>query len=222
MLFRIIAILHPQRFASGLLLLLFGFSFGLFLGALFSDALVLLVGSSQSQSGESRLLTGFDGSGGRFGGGLFHGEGGGGRGLGELSDFQLRGLLVEDDELRGVFLQSLHVEVEGLGGLVLTTVVDGDADGSGVSGGQADGLEFGDGETSTGSHLAVVLDGGASDDRSQGVDGGGGDLGGLVGPGDPSRFLALSLAKVNLDPLLPGQLAEMVLLESVVVFHSHL
>lgn len=54
-------------------------------------------------------------------------------------------------------------------------------------------LELSEGETTTSTNAAVVLDGGAADDRSQLVDGARGDLGSLGLTGISARLLLAGL-----------------------------
>lgn len=98
-------------------------------------------------------------------------------------------------------------------------MVDGNTDGSGVGSGDTGSLELLERETSTGSDLSVVSDGGGSDNGSQQIQRSGSDGGGLLGSRQSSSGLLAGLVKVGLDPLLPV-LSEMVLDEGVVLTDS--
>lgn len=195
-----------------LLLLLLGLSLSLFSGSLLSDTPVLLLVLGESQGSVGGLLWHLNSLGGGLGGGLDNREGNGGVDLLTLS----LGLLVEDDQLGLVLVQAGDVSVEVLLRLVLSSVVNGNAHSSGVLGGQTGGLDLSQSETTAGSHLSVVLDSRTSDNRSQGIHWGWGNLGGLLQTVLSSGFLLAGLVKVDSDTFLPV-LSEVVLQQGLVL-----
>lgn len=82
-------------------------------------------------------------------------------------------------------------------------------------------LQLNQGETSTGSRTTVVLDGRASDDGSQLVDGSGSDSGGLGQTSSSSSRLAAGLVEVDANSTLPV-LVEVVVGQLLVVLDRHL
>lgn len=90
------------------------------------------------------------------------------------------GVAGEEDKASLVGLQALNVGLEGLLAEVLAAGVDGDTDGASELAGDVGLLELGKGETTASTNTAVVLDGGAADDRAELVDGLGSDTGGLL------------------------------------------
>lgn len=194
------------KYTGLFLVLLLGLNLSLLLGSLLSDASVLLLVLSISQSSESTLLWNLNGSNTRLRSWLGDWEGSSNRNL-----LTLRlGLLVEDNQLRLVLVQSGDVGVESLFRTVLSSVVHSDTNGSSVSWGQRGSLELGQGETSASSDLSVVLDGWASNHWSQGIDRLWGNLSGLGSSCLSSGQLLAWLVKVHSDTLLPV-LSEVVL-----------
>lgn len=137
--------------------------------------------------------------------------------LGGLRGVALAG---EDDDTAEVLLQALDVGLEALNAAVDTTVVNSDADGAGVLGGNASSLDLLEGETTASTDLVVVALGGGTHDRPQEVKRTRSDLGGLVGTGGSSGLLLASLVKVHANVLLPV-LSEVVLLDWVVLADRH-
>lgn len=89
----------------------------------------------------------------------------------------------EKDELAEVATEALLVEVELLLGFVLSSVVDGDADGLGELDSETDCFDFGKGESSSESGSVVVPDGLAPDGGSKSIEGSGGDGSGSIPSG---------------------------------------
>lgn len=199
-----------------LFLLLVSLSLLLLLGSLVSDALVLLLVLSSSQGLVGGLLWDLNGSWGSLRSNLGDWES---SRNGNLLTFSL-GLLVKDDQLGLVFVQSGDVKVEGLLRTVLSSVVNSDTDGSGVLWSQTSGLDLGQSETSTGSDLSVVLDGWTSHHWSQEVHWLWSHSGGLGGSGLTSGDLLASLVQVHSDTFLPV-LSEVVLQDWLVLSDSH-
>jgi hypothetical protein len=120
---------------------------------------------------------------------------------GRVSQEALLGLVLaarEEHELACVGLESLHVQIKLLlrgGG---SSVIYGDSDGFGVSGGHTSGLEFLQGEATAKTDLASVLAGRLGHDGTQGV-GGSGENAGSLGLSDlVSLRLLGSLVEVGL------------------------
>jgi hypothetical protein len=207
------------------LFLLLGLGVSGVLGSLGSDSGVSLGGSGHSEGSVCVLLLGLgrDGSGLGLGSLLDNGEGSrggedldGGLGLVGLTLLELSG---EDNQLGLVLLESQNVGLKTLNGSVLSSVVNGNTNGSSVVSGDTGSLELLKRETSASSDLSVVSDSGGSDNRSEKIQRSGSDSSGLLGSCKSSRRLLAGLVKVGLDPLLPV-LSEMVLDEGVVLTDS--
>ena len=190
------------------LFLLLSFSLSQLSSSLFSDTLVLLVRSSQSQGSESGLLWNLNSSWLRLWSWLDNWESSS-SGQDLFSLWSLTGSW-EDDQLGLVLLESLHVQLEDLSGSVLTSVVNSNTNGSGVSWGQASSLDLSQGETSTSSNLSVVLDGWGSDNRSEGIQWSWSNGSSLRSSSLTTGSLLTGLVKMNSNTLLPV-LSEVVL-----------
>lgn len=83
----------------------------------------------------------------------------------------LTGLLGEDDKASLVLLEALNVELQRLLRLVAAAVVDGDTDREGLLTTDTGGRELGGGETTAGTELAVVADGGGADGGAEELSG---------------------------------------------------
>ena len=105
----------------------------------------------------------------------------------------------EDNELGGVLLEALDVDVEALRGAVGPAVVDSDAHGAGVGGGEAGGLDLLEGEAAAEAGLGRVLLGLAVDDGAEHLEGTGGDAGGPGGTSHATGLLLGSLVEVQLS-----------------------
>jgi len=133
----------------------------------------------------------------------------------------LLGQLGDDNKTALVSLDALNVELEALLGLVAATVVNGDTDGASVLLAQTGSLDLLNGETTAGSDLGVVSEGGASDGGAEGLNGSETELGSLGLTSSASPLLGTGLVEPDLDPTLPV-LAEVVVVKDVVVLHGHL
>ena len=76
-------------------------------------------------------------------------------GLGGVTLNRLGVLLGEEDELALEGLETIDVELEGLGAAILAAVVHGDADGARKSAGDAGFLQLIESETATDAHLQI-------------------------------------------------------------------
>jgi len=140
--------------------------------------------------------------------------------LGGITLMRLGKLLGEEDQFGSVLLQTLNVLLKRLDALVTATVVDGDANGPGEVLVESGSLDLLEGETATEPLFLIVLDGWASDDRSELGGGSGRHLGGERLSGVLSADLPRRLVEPRLDAVLPI-LLEMRVLNHVVVFGSH-
>lgn len=128
------------------------------------------------------------------------------------------GLLGEDNQAGHVGGQAGLVQLQGLLGAVAATVVDGNTDGASNLAGDPGSLQLVQGEATAGTDLAVVLDGGAADGGAEGLDGAGGNEGGLGDTGGAAALLAAGLVEPGPDAAGP-LLVEMAIRKLVVVLH---
>ncbi len=225
--------LSPPLVFCRRLLLLLGGSLGGLGSALAADAGVSLGSPCLAHSSVGRgALLGLGHLAGRLdgGGSLVDGRDGHGGGEGDLGGGSegsgIRALallwrlcvLGEDDEAGKVGEDALLVEGQGLFASVLAAVVDGDADGAGIDGGDAGSLYLVEGEAASSTDARVVLDGLAVDGRAKGLDGARGDALGLFDAGSASAALGASLVEPRLDAELPV-LVEVGVWQLVVVLH---
>jgi hypothetical protein len=108
-------------------------------------------------------------------------------------------LLGEDNELALVFLKTGNIGSKRLSTLVGTTVVNGDTNGSGISGSQAGSLQFLKGESLSETDLGGVTLGGAVDSGAEQLKRSGGDGSGLGGTRKTTGLLLGGLVQVELD-----------------------
>ena len=205
------------------LFLLLGLGLSLIPDSLLTDTLVSSLGASLTKSTvslEGLALLG-DGTGSRLGGGLDNGEDSGGGNLGSGSNLLSRSTLSgEKDQLALVVLETGNVGLKTLNGAVLATGVDGNTDGESLLLGNASSLKLLQGETSTSTDLAVVLDSGSTDNGSEQLKRARSNESGLLGSGSASAHLLTSLVEVSAHTLLPV-LSEMVLLKGVVLSNGY-
>jgi len=180
------------------------------------ENLLLLVGISDSSelSDGNRLLKGENGT------GDLVGSGGGLELLsGSIVDETLLGLVLtsgEENELRLVGVKSFGVQLKLLFTRVSSSVINGDADGTGEGGGESSSLKFVQGEASAVSYLTSVLSGSGGDNRAERLSGSGEDTSSLCNSVLVSLGLLGGLVEVSLDSVLPV-LAEMNVGNDVVV-----
>jgi len=164
---------------------------------------------------------------------VLDGQSGGGTGNDVLSglgrlDILSRGVTLlglsvaagEENETLPELLEALDVGLEALLGKVLAAGVDRDTDGAGELAGDTGGLQLNERETTAGANAAVVLNGRASHNGAEEVDGTRSDLGSLRNTGVTSGLLLARLVEVHADVALPV-LVEMVLLDLLVVLDRH-
>lgn len=126
----------------------------------------------------------------------------------------------DDDETLTVSLDPLYIDLETFLGSVLPPVVDWDSDRPGLLLSDTSSLELLERETSSGSDLGVVLDGGASYSWSERLKRSKSQDSSLLGSVVTTTRLGSGLVEPNLDSSLPV-LAEMIVVENVVVPETH-
>lgn len=208
-----------------LLILFLGLS--LVLSTLSTDTSVASVGASHPKLAVSvGLFDRGDGSGSDLELSRRNGEGGldinllGARDVLGVTLLGLAGTAREQDEASLVLFEALNVELESLDAAVLTTEINGDADGVGKLAGNLGSLQLLKSETTASTLATVVALGGAANDGAKSLQRTGGNAGGLFSTSGTARSLLASLVEMNANALLPV-LAEVVLKDGVILGNSH-
>lgn len=168
---------------------------------------LLVAGLAESVESLERLLVLGDGTGllglvGRWEGEGVAGDASGEVVTGSVTSLGLAELAGEDDQAGLVVLQSLNVELLALLGPGLPAVVDDDADAEGLLLADTSLLDLRDGESTTGTDLGVVPDGGAADSRAEELKRAGSEVEGLLLAVHPPPVLAAGLVEPRLDAAL--------------------
>ena len=142
----------------------------------------------------------------------------GSRGVGDLTLLGLVLLAGEEHKLLLVGLDALHVGVHHIGILVVSAVINRDADGASERGGETGGLHLSESEASADAGLTSIALSAGVDNGSQLTERSGKTVGLLVLSLLSSDLLVGGLVKVAFDSHLPV-LSEMSLVEDIIVFY---